>query len=88
MEAVLTNDAAKLKAVLATKKHSSLTRPDDDGRVAYVVDGMYCWCFNSLLPRLFEACKFGYKVSSSHRIVLYYINCSSGLCRGHPPVRS
>ncbi len=36
MEATLSNDPAKLKALLTTKKYSTLSRPDDDGRVAYV----------------------------------------------------
>ena len=33
MEAVLANDPAKLKTLLATKKYSSLNKPDEEGRV-------------------------------------------------------
>ena len=36
MEATLANDPAKLKTLLAQKKHTALGRPDDEGRVAFV----------------------------------------------------
>ena len=65
MEAVLSNDLTKLKTLLATKKFTSLIKPDDDGRVAFVLVLIFLYSISSernALIRLFEACKYGYKV--------------------------
>jgi hypothetical protein len=36
MEATLSGDAAKLRALIEKKKHSSLLSPDEHGRIACV----------------------------------------------------